>query len=173
FQKLGLEPYPDLVTVGKMLQGSAVLYTEAMNPDPELLAGTFAGSSVSLAVGRRIVERLLSENFFTPEGRIAALEKSVSFRLETLSHRLGPRGVGERRVCGTLAAFEPLDGDRRAVQAVLQACYRRGVILFLCGSGPFGVRMLLPGGAITEKDLDYAFDVIFEAVNEVRATIGP
>ena len=55
---LGLESYVDVVTAGKALQGSAVLFRRAYNPKPGLIAGTFAGASVGMAVGARIIERL-------------------------------------------------------------------------------------------------------------------
>jgi 4-aminobutyrate aminotransferase-like enzyme len=53
FHQLGLDDYVDVVTIGKMLHCAATLFTAELLPDPGLVSGTFAGSTVRLAVGRR------------------------------------------------------------------------------------------------------------------------
>ena len=58
FRSFGLDEHVDVVTAGKTLQGSAVLFSKAYNPRPGLVAGTYAGSTVGMAVGTRIIERL-------------------------------------------------------------------------------------------------------------------
>ena len=58
FRTFGLEDLVDVVTVGKTIQGSAVLFRKAYNPRPGLVAGTLAGSTVGMAVGARVIERL-------------------------------------------------------------------------------------------------------------------
>ena len=65
---LGLAEYVDVITVGKLLQGSALLYRPDLAPDPGLISGTFSGATVAMAVGRRIIEKLTGENFFGPDG---------------------------------------------------------------------------------------------------------
>ena len=110
YRTLGLEDWVDVVTCGKAVQGSAVLFTKPYNPKPGLIAGTFAGSSAGLAVGARIVERLESEGYLGPEGRIALLGSRVERRLDGLRRRL-PRAVGPRSGMGAMQAFVPFDGS--------------------------------------------------------------
>jgi 4-aminobutyrate aminotransferase-like enzyme len=84
FHTHGLDEYVDVVTVGKLLQGSAVLFTKRYKPRPGLVAGTFAGASVGMAVGTRIIERLSEEGYLGPEGRIAVLARRVEQRFKSL-----------------------------------------------------------------------------------------
>ncbi|MCB0412674.1 MAG: aminotransferase class III-fold pyridoxal phosphate-dependent enzyme, partial [Bdellovibrionales bacterium] len=58
FETLGFGEYVDIVTIAKTAQSGATLYTEELNPQPGLIAGTFASSSVSLRSGFRILEHL-------------------------------------------------------------------------------------------------------------------
>ncbi|MDX1648385.1 MAG: aminotransferase class III-fold pyridoxal phosphate-dependent enzyme, partial [Myxococcota bacterium] len=63
YRTLDLGEYVDLVTVGKVLQGSAVIFRRGWSPRPGLVAGTYAGATVGMAVGARILERLEKEGF--------------------------------------------------------------------------------------------------------------
>jgi len=86
----------DVVTVGKLLQACAALYTDEYNPKPGLLAGTFTGSAVALRTGRRILE-LLDGGYWGPKGKSPGY-RSISSgtwitwrrRLQG-SHRRAPR----------------------------------------------------------------------------------
>ena len=78
----------DVVTVGKVLQGSATLFTQRYNPRPGLIAGTYAGSTVGMAVGARIIERLESDGYLGEKGRIAVLA-----RLWTIVSELAAFGI--------------------------------------------------------------------------------
>ena len=85
FQTLGLGDWVDVVTVGKLVQGSAVLFTKDHAPRPGLVAGTFAGATVGMAVGARIVEKLEGEGWLGANGRIAALGAGVAQRFDALA----------------------------------------------------------------------------------------
>ena len=47
---LKLADYVDVITIGKVFQGSAVLYRREFAPDPALISGTYSGATVAMAV---------------------------------------------------------------------------------------------------------------------------
>jgi acetylornithine/N-succinyldiaminopimelate aminotransferase len=165
FQTLGLADYVDVVTVGKMLQGSAVLFTKAYNPRPGLIAGTYAGSTVGMAVGARIIERLESEGYLGPEGRIAVLGRRVERRFESLRKRM-PRAVGERCSIGAMHAFVPFDGSDAVVSAILRTAFEAGLLIFSAGINPTRIRMLLPVNT-TDEELEAGFTMLEKAMRRV------
>jgi 4-aminobutyrate aminotransferase / (S)-3-amino-2-methylpropionate transaminase / 5-aminovalerate transaminase len=165
FRTLGLDEFPDVVTVGKALQGSAVLLSRAYNPRPGLIAGTFAGSTVGMAVGARVLERLESEGFLGPEGRVAVLARRVERRFETLARRL-PAAVGPRSGLGAMQAFVPWDGSEPVVQAVIRAAFEEGLLVWSAGHAPGKIRMLLPVN-VTDEELEAGFAILEKALRRV------
>jgi len=170
FRTLGLEEYVDVVTVGKALQGSAVLYTKEYNPRPQLIAGTYAGATVGMAVGARLIERLESEGYLGPEGRIAVLGRRVERRFEALAKRL-PRAVGDRSGIGAMHAFVPFDGSPELAGLVLQRAFEEGLLVFGAGSSPTKVRLLLPLNT-TDEELEAAFAILEKALRRVGEERG-
>jgi 4-aminobutyrate aminotransferase-like enzyme len=170
FRGLGLDDLVDVVTVGKALQGSAVLFRKSFNPRPGLLGGTFAGSTVGMAVGARVIERLEQEGYLGPEGRIALLEKRVARRFDALARGL-PRAVGRRSGVGAMHAFVPFDGSPKVVSAVLHACFREGLLVFGAGATPGKVRLLLPVN-VTDEELEAGFTMLEKALRGVGEELG-
>jgi 4-aminobutyrate aminotransferase-like enzyme len=165
FKTLGLEEYPDVVTVGKILQGSAALFTRAYNPKPGLVAGTFAGSTAGMAVGARIVERLEREGYLGPEGRVAVLARRVERRFDALAKRM-PRAVGGRSGIGAMQAFVPFDGSEPVVQAVIRAAFEEGLLVWSAGHAPGKIRFLLPVN-VTDEELEAGFAMLEKALRRV------
>nr|HRJ49777.1 aminotransferase class III-fold pyridoxal phosphate-dependent enzyme [Phycisphaerales bacterium] len=64
YEHYNLGEYVDVLCVGKMTQVCATLFTEAYNPRPGLLSGTFVGEGVSFEVGRRVIERLRDGDYY-------------------------------------------------------------------------------------------------------------
>jgi acetylornithine/N-succinyldiaminopimelate aminotransferase len=120
YRTLDLEEYIDVATIGKALQGSAVLFRKNYKPRPGLIAGTFAGSTVGLAVGARIIERLESDGYLGAEGRIAVLGRRFERRLETLRKRL-PDTIGECSGMGAMQAFVRQHDRRRTRSGLYDA----------------------------------------------------
>lgn len=164
---LGLGEHVDVLTVGKLVQVACTLYTDELTPDPGLLSGTFSGSTVSLALGRRVIERLTSEGFYGPEGRNARIEKKAMAIMESLANGRCKGMLSSPHAIGTMVSFVPFDGDAERTNKVLRAAYEKGVICFMAGHHPTKIRMLLPGGTITEADLEAGFDRIAAALEEV------
>jgi acetylornithine aminotransferase len=170
FRKLGLEDLVDVVTVGKMLQGSAALFRRAYKPRPGLVAGTYAGATVGMAVGARIIERLDEEGYLGPDGRIAVLEGRFERRFEALRRR-APCAVGPRSGIGAMQAFVPFDGSPELVTAVLRAAFEEGLMVFGAGSDPMKIRMLLPVN-VTDAELESGFTMLEKALRRVGEERG-
>jgi 4-aminobutyrate aminotransferase-like enzyme len=165
YRTFGLEQWVDVVTAGKTLQGSAVLFSKAYKPAPGLVAGTYAGSTVGMAVGARIIERLESEGYLGPDGRIAVLGGRFERRHEALRRRM-PRAVGERSGTGAMQAFVPFDGSAQVVTAVLRAAFDEGLFLWSAGGHPAKLRFLLPFNT-TDEELEAGFAMLEKAMRRV------
>jgi 4-aminobutyrate aminotransferase-like enzyme len=165
FRSFGLEEYVDVVTCGKTLQGSAALFARAYNPKPGLVAGTFAGATVGMAVGARIIERLENEGYLGPEGRIAVLGIRAERRYEMLRKRL-PRAVGPRSGVGAMQAFVPFDGSAALTEAVLRTAFEEGLLAHSAGSSPTKIRMLLPFNT-TDEELEAGFTILEKSLRRV------
>ena len=169
YQTFGLQPYVDVVTIGKMLQACMVLYTEEYNPKPGLVSGTFSGSTVALRSSRRILELLDEQKFLGKDGRIAHLSGRFKKNLEALSSGSCAGMIGEIRAIGGMIAFQPFAGSMDQVKKVLMKLFDLGVVAFYCGHGPYFVRMLPPLGAMTEADVDETCRLIGESMVQVSS----
>lgn len=167
FQKFGLQNYIDVVTVGKMLQACAVLYTPEYIPKPGLVSGTFSGSTAALRTARRILNLLSDGGFLGAEGKIEQLSRYFSNRLEQMSRTTCKGMIQEIRTIGGMIAFSPFQGTMEDVKAVLMRAFDLGVVAFYCGHGPYLVRMLPPLGAMDEKEIDQVCDIFETALIEI------
>jgi 4-aminobutyrate aminotransferase-like enzyme len=165
FRTLELEEWVDVVTAGKSLQGSAVLFTKEYNPKPGLVAGTFAGSTVGMAVGTRIIERLEDDGYLGSEGRVAVLGGRFGRRLDTLRKRM-PRAIGEASGMGAMQAFVPFDGSAEIVSALLKAAFEQGLLVHSAGKDPMKLRFLLPVNT-TDEELEAGFTMLEKAITRV------
>ena len=165
YRTLELEEYVDVATVGKALQGSAVLFRKGYKPRPGLIAGTFAGSTVGLAVGARIIERLESDGYLGADGRIAILGGRFERRLDALRKRL-PNSIGERSGTGAMQAFALFDGSEEITTAIVHAAFEEGLMVFGAGSHPSKIRMLLPVNT-TDEELEAGFTMLEKAIRRV------
>jgi acetylornithine/N-succinyldiaminopimelate aminotransferase len=161
FQRLDLTEYVDVVTIGKLLQNSALLFRAEYQPDPALISGTFAGSTVGMAVGRRIVEKLVQENYLGPHGHIAELEQHAREGLERLQ-RQHSNLVRSFSGIGAMWSLEPVRASLADIKALLHECYRNGLIAYYSGfgDGPYRLRLFLPGGVLTVDELNEALEIL-------------
>jgi len=170
FRALGLEEWVDVATAGKVLQGSAALFTRALAPKPGLVSGTYAGAAVGMAVGARIVEKLESEGYLGAEGRIALLGRRVERRFEALAKRC-PDAVSRWEGVGAMHAFVPFDGKPELADAVLRAAWDEGLLVFTAGSHPTRIRLLLPVNT-TDEELEAGMAMLEKALRRVAAERG-
>src|SRR5690606_10627140 len=99
FQHFELDAHVDIVTIGKMSQLCATLFTDALVPKPGLMSQTFTGSTSSIFAAEVIVRMLLDGDFFGPNGRIARIRERFirgfeAIRAERPKLIAGPYGAG-------------------------------------------------------------------------------
>lgn len=157
--RLSLADYIDVITIGKILQGSAMIYRKDLAPDPGLVSGTFSGATVAMAVGRRIVEKLTSEGFFGAQGREIELERLTREYLERLA-REHPGVVSAVDGVGAMIAFRLGDGSLDATRAFIRRCFDQGLALYYGGHESARVRLFLPAGCLSVDELTDAFTII-------------
>ena len=168
---LGLEDYVDVVTAGKALQGSALLFRSAYNPKPGLVSGTYAGASVGMAVGARIIERLEQGGYLGPQGGIARLGRRVKQRLARLARALPPGWISDASGIGAMWAFTAFDGSAAGVDEVIRAALAEGLLVFSAGARPSRVRLLLPVNT-TDAELAEGFAALERALWRVARERG-
>lgn len=156
---LELADYADVITVGKVFQGSSLLFREEFAPDPALISGTYSGTTVAMAVARRIIEKLSTEPILGPTGRERVLEKLTRAHLERLS-RAKPETISEVDGIGAMVAFRIGDGSLSRTREFIQRCFDAGLVLYYGGHEPACVRLFLPAGVLTEDELNEAFGII-------------
>ncbi len=159
FQHFGLDPYVDLVTVGKLTQACATLFKEELKPSAELVSQTFIASTSALTAGLAILKHLVGGGYFGPEGKNAQIQEQFHTRLTDLATRhpswiKGPFGLG------TMIAFTPLDGSKETARALVQTLFTEGVAAYTAGEKPCRIRFLVPAGAVTLEDIDKAFEIL-------------
>jgi len=171
FDTLKLGEYADVVTLGKMAQGCACLYTEDMNPKPGLLAGTFTASTAAFHVGLRALTRLRDGHYYGPQGKIAKLYDAFRTRAESLVKKHPewfppmalPLGRSSARVIGGLGGMmrlTPFGGEKERIGALIKNLFEDGIITLGCGHGPYHLRFLPPIGVFQPEHFDPVFEIL-------------
>ncbi len=165
FQRLGLDKYVDVVTVAKLLQTGAVLYSGEYNPKPGLVSGTFAGATSSLRAGYKVLD-LLKTHCIGPQGRIQQLEKITLEEFKKL--KSGPLGkiLLDYTVMGGMIAFTIFQGELEYVKKFLHKFWDCGAIAFYCGHEKYRVRLLPPFGVISDEQWHEVFALIAQALEQ-------
>lgn len=174
FQHFGLDEFADIVTIGKLSQVCATLFTAEYKPQPGLLSQTFTAATSSLFAGRAIIGQLVKGDYFGPKGRIQQVHDRFVSRLEAIAHKhtgclAGPWGLG------AMIAFTPFDGSADTVKGLLRALFDAGVIAFMAGSNPARIRFLPPIGAIIDADIDVVCEILektLEGRKEEKSVTG-
>lgn len=165
FETLGFGKYVDLVTVAKTAQVGVTLYTEEYNPQPGLVAGTFAGSSQALRTGLSILNMLDDGKHFGLKGKIQSIHERFVKGLQRLGETTCQGTLTDIEGLGLMIAFTPLDGSKDAVNNYLKVLYKNGIVTLGCGRDPYRVRFLVPV-VITEAQIDLALQVIEKSLIE-------
>ena len=178
YQELGVQP--DVVSIGKMSQACATLFTAEMNPRPGLLSATFIGSTASFKVGRRMLERLQSEGAYGKDGRNARLHtvfreaaaelvKANPQHFPSLTDHSHPAHPDEViGGAGCMMRLSPYGGDAKRIKSLLNRMFDAGVIAFYCGHGPFHLRFLPPLGVLQESDIREVIRIVSESLEETE-----
>ena len=168
FQYFGLDEYVDVVTVGKLLQVCATLFTEGLNPSGPLLSQTFTGSTSAIFAAQAILRELLAGNYFGEEGKILKFGSYFSERLRAIQKR-HPEAVDGPFGLGGIIAFTPLGGDPKKAAQLVRELFDAGVLCFTGGHRPARVRFLVPYGAIAYEDIDAVTEILEQTISRVTS----
>lgn len=159
FSHFGLDKHVDLVTVGKLTQVCATLFTDAYKPKPGLVSQTFTASTSAIFACAAILDELTTGDYFGQRGRIMQIHDRFVSRLTAINDRhpgfiAGPFGIG------TMIAFTVFDGSAQRTRDVLHSLFDAGVIGFLAGSNPTRIRFLPPVAVVTDDDIDAVCNIL-------------
>ena len=163
FQMFDLDEYVDVVTVGKALQACGTLFTEELNPNPGLIAGTFNGAISSLIAGQKIINYLTRGHFYGENGRIHELETKFLNSLEKLSTTSCRGKINYYGGIGTMISFEVGQSDKESTVTFIKSLYQNGIIAFMAGKDPVRVRLLLPL-SLTDEHIKEIFSIIEKTI---------
>lgn len=167
FEKLDFGDYVDVCTVAKTLQSGATLYTEELNPQPGLIAGTFAGSSAALSAGLEVLTILDEENYMGPSGKIQKIHDEFVGMLNDLNASTCKGLLNDAGGLGLMVAVTPLKGAKEDMMNMVKKLYEKGLISFGCGRGPFRIRFLIPA-VMTSQDIQVARQIIEKSILELK-----
>ena len=166
FQTFKLQDYVDVVTLGKMSQACATLYTKEYNPRPGLLSQTFIASTSAIRAGKVIISGLVNEGFFGPEGKINQISKYLIKKVEDLAKRY-PKIIEGPFGAGTMVAFTAFGGDAQKATKFVLDLFDAGVLAFITGSEPTRVRFLVPAGVVTNEDIDNVMAIVEDVIKRI------
>ena len=148
-----------MITIGKVFQGSALLYRQGFAPDPALISGTYSGATVAMAVAGRMIELMIEGAMFGPEGRERELERLTREHLRVSPSAI-PASISEVDGVGAMIAFRLGDGTLETTRAFIHRCFDAGLVLYYGGHEPACVRLFLPAAVVTNDELTDAFTIL-------------
>ena len=165
FQHLELDSYADVVTIGKMSQVCATLFTEEFKPRPGLVSQTFTGATSSIHAARWILKQFREGGYLGSDGRNIEIHHRFAEHFERISQQHpekfhGPWGLGG------MVAFTVFDGSSEKTKKFLNQLFEAGVIAFPAGVNPTRVRMLPPLLVIEDRQIDAVCKIIEETLSE-------
>jgi len=174
FQHFNLDSLVDIVTIGKISQVCATLFTTEYTPKPGLVSQTFTGSSWAILSGLKIVKGLIERGHFHSDPSqsknmklhqifVDGIQKVADKYPGSLS---GPHGLGG------MVALTPFDGSAEVAKDLAMRLYHAGLMSFIAGGSPYRVRFLMPLGATQTKHIDLACEILDKVVGEMVASRG-
>lgn len=165
YQHFQLENYVDIVSIGKLSQVCATLFRSSLKPKPGLLSQTFTSSTIALQTSYWIVQHLIADHFFGPEGKLARLHARFETHFKQLEAQWPERIQGPYGI-GAMVIFTPFNGEEQRVTRFVQDLFQAGVIAFIAGSHPMSVRLLIPAGVMTLEDVDAVMQIVQQVLSQ-------
>lgn len=169
FQHYGLDQLVDVVSVGKMTQVCATLFTNNYNPRPGLISQTFTGSSSQIFAAREVLKRLDEGKVFGTDGLNMMYRKLFAQAFQAIHQRHPDKFGADLFGEGTMIGFEVYNGDTDKTKAVMNRLYELGVIAFLCGADPLRLRFLPPVSVMRPEDVQAVCALLEQAVVDITA----
>lgn len=165
YETYGFGDLVDVVTIAKTAQVGATFYTEEFNPQPGLIAGTFAGSTAAMSAGLAILEELESGGFMGAGGKIDQIHNEFVGMLNRLNETTCKGLLRDAGGLGLMVAVTPLDGSQAKQQQLLKALFKNGLIAFGCGRNPYRLRFLIPA-IMRSEDISVAEGLLEKSIQE-------
>ncbi len=167
-EHFGIEP--DIITLAKgiasgMPLGAMISKSTVMNWVPGSHASTFGGNPVSCAAALKTIDLL--EGGLVENARIVGAY--LKSRLEDLQRQF--EMVGDVRGLGLMVGVELVRDREKKTKAIeerdalIQKCFRRGLLLLGCGENT--VRMI-PPLVITREEIDRGLAIFEESLGEIE-----
>jgi acetylornithine aminotransferase len=168
FQHFELDELIDVVTIGKISQVCATLFTDTYKFQPGLISQTFTGSTMAINSALAIINGLVEQGNFGPEGRnqqlhdyfVAGIKKVAQTHPGTIA---GPHGIGG------MVALTPFDGSAEVASDMAKRLFEAGLMSFMAGGSPSRIRFLMPIGCVTRDHIDLACQILDQVVGEMAA----
>ncbi|WP_303720697.1 4-aminobutyrate--2-oxoglutarate transaminase [Malonomonas rubra] len=170
-EHFGVEP--DLMTMAKgiasgMPLSAVVGKAEIMDaPDAGMIGGTYGGNPVSCAAALATIELMEKEHL---PGRAEKIGSRIVEKMRELQQQY-PQ-IGDIRGLGSMAAIELVKDPQTkepfkdAVPAIIQECFKRGLLTM--GAGIFGnVIRFLPPTVLTDEQLEKGLNIFAEVLSIV------
>ena len=161
---------PDIVTVSKSAGGYGIPFAMTLlKPELDVLhpgdhTGTFRGNQLAFVAAKAGVEYYLNHDMDREVQRKGAvMEKFLREEIAPLDSRLAIRGVG--LLWGIDFNAMP---DPSVSKAVMQACFRNGLIAERAGRGN-NLLKLMPPLVVTDEELRKGLEILRGAMREVLA----
>jgi acetylornithine aminotransferase len=166
FQHFELDDVVDIVSIGKISQACATLFTTEYKPQPGLISQTFTGSTWSILAGKAIIEGLVKNGNFGDQGLNVKLHQRFADGLAEI-HKKYPSAVGGPFGLGGMVVFTPFDGSAEKAKDLSFRMYHAGLMSFVAGANPTRIRFLFPLGCTTEHHIDLACQIIEQCVSDM------
>jgi 4-aminobutyrate aminotransferase len=159
---------PDIICLAKGVAsglplGAIIAKADVMDWPPGSHASTFGGNPVACRAALATIDLLKREYMANADARGHQLRsglRDLTERHECLAH---VRGLGLMTAVDVIT--ETGDYDPKGREAVIQAAFRRGLLLLGCGES--GVRFC-PPLCVTEEQVNTCLRLLDEVVSEVR-----
>ena len=175
FAAQAFDVHPDVMAIGKAIASGFPLSATVAGEDlmKRWLAGshgtTFGGNPVAcaaaLATLEVIEEEALVANARTQGARLLTGLRQIKARHPSVAD---VRGIGLMAALEFTAPARPKEPDAAMAQRVLDACLRRGLLLYVAGAHSQVVRMM-PPLVLTTGQVDRGLSILEEAIAEAEA----
>lgn len=167
FQTMQLDHFVDIITIGKMTQICATVYTKDMAPPAGLLSQTFTGATQTLKVAETVFDLLDATPLFGPEGLNISWHQVFVKHMKRLQKKY-PSLITPPFGIGSMWAFTFSDGSKNTCMTFLKHLYHEGLIGFMCGKAPYRIRFLPPTPCLDHSHFKIAFRCIENAIQKMQ-----
>ena len=166
FQHFGLDKLVDVVTIGKISQVCATLFTDEYKFQPGLISQTFTGSTMAINSALAIVNGLVKQGNFGEGGRNESLHDYFVKGIQKVGEKY-PGSIAGPHGLGGMVALTPFDGTPEVASEMAKRLFDAGLMSFMAGGSPARLRFLMPIGCVTKDHLDLACQILESVVGEM------